>query len=252
MSFVVMQRCPDCGGTFKDISNNRICHSRGSGKHASKPSVVLKQVCLDCGRDFLNLANHKVCHGRGAGNRRTSYPLEAVPWLAPTQTYIDYVQGNADSTPRPPRDSGHGQTNHQDTPPPTPPSSNTERRTPAQQSQVKKKAIDVRRESCKTGGGPAPVGQSDLEHKVVSMIPQRQIEGITGGLESEVEEKREAQPGVTAILASEKERTGILKVLLDVQREILAVSKQRLQVETDRLALEREKFEFKKSVINLP
>ncbi|XP_046550582.1 uncharacterized protein LOC124260319 isoform X4 [Haliotis rubra] len=144
MSFVVMQRCPDCGGTFKDISNNRICHSRGSGKHASKPSVVLKQVCLDCGRDFLNLANHKVCHGRGAGNRRTSYPLEAVPWLAPTQTYIDYVQGNADSTPRPPRDSGHGQTNHQDTPPPTtppvqsltppptPPSSNTERRTPAQ------------------------------------------------------------------------------------------------------------------------
>ncbi|XP_046550589.1 uncharacterized protein LOC124260319 isoform X5 [Haliotis rubra] len=147
MSFVVMQRCPDCGGTFKDISNNRICHSRGSGKHASKPSVVLKQVCLDCGRDFLNLANHKVCHGRGAGNRRTSYPLEAVPWLAPTQTYIDYVQGNADSTPRPPRDSGHGQTNHQDTPPPTtppvqsltppptPPSSNTERRTPAQQDE---------------------------------------------------------------------------------------------------------------------
>ncbi|XP_046578691.1 myb-related transcription factor, partner of profilin-like [Haliotis rubra] len=119
-------------------------------------------------------------------------------------------------------------------------------------SQVKKKAIDVRRESCKTGGGPAPVGLSDLEHKVVSMIPQCQIEGITGGLESEVEEKREAQPGVTAILASEKERTGIMKALLDVQRKILAVSEQRLQVETDRLAMEREKFEFKKSLINLP
>ncbi|XP_046556066.1 nuclear apoptosis-inducing factor 1-like [Haliotis rubra] len=55
-------------------------------------------------------------------------------------------------------------------------------------SQVKKKAIDVRRECCKTGGCPAPVGLSDLEHKVVSMIPQCQIEGITGGLESEVEE----------------------------------------------------------------
>ncbi|XP_046550434.1 G2/M phase-specific E3 ubiquitin-protein ligase-like [Haliotis rubra] len=134
MSFVVMQRCPDCAGTFKDVSNHRICHSRGSGKHAHKPSVVLKQVCLDCRRAFVNLENHNRCRGRGAGNRRTSYPPVAVPRFA-------------DSTPRPPSDSGHGQTHHQDTPPPTtppvqsltppptPPSSNTERRTPAQQDE---------------------------------------------------------------------------------------------------------------------
>ncbi|XP_067653983.1 uncharacterized protein [Haliotis asinina] len=182
-------------------------------------------------------------------------------------------------------------------------------------SQVKKKAIDVRRQSCKTGGGPAPVGLSDLEDKVVSMIPQCQIEGINGGLESEVDEicatlenqdstvcpfvevdeafesgltvnslpvittpvhqpliatsallpsqpsskqaaeqpeierhketvnateihcrsilthksrksEREAQPSVTDILESEKEKTEVLKVLLEVQRKILDISEQ--------------------------
>ncbi|XP_046565347.1 nuclear apoptosis-inducing factor 1-like [Haliotis rubra] len=55
-------------------------------------------------------------------------------------------------------------------------------------SQVKRRAMDVRKESSKTGGGPAPVPLTDLEFKVVSLIPQCQIEGITGGLESEVDE----------------------------------------------------------------
>ncbi|XP_048243918.1 myb-related transcription factor, partner of profilin-like [Haliotis rufescens] len=55
-------------------------------------------------------------------------------------------------------------------------------------SQVKRKAMDVRKESSKTGGGPAPSPLTDLEFKVVSLIPQCQIEGIAGGLESEVGE----------------------------------------------------------------
>ncbi|XP_046582691.1 uncharacterized protein LOC124290047 isoform X1 [Haliotis rubra] len=48
--------------------------------------------------------------------------------------------------------------------------------------------MDVRKESSKAGGCPAPVPLTDLEFKVVSLIPQCQIEGITGGLESEVDE----------------------------------------------------------------
>ncbi|XP_046583541.1 uncharacterized protein LOC124290763 isoform X3 [Haliotis rubra] len=123
MSFVVKERCPDCGRTFKNLSNHKICQSRGSGKHANKLSMVQRQVCPDCGRDFVNLANHKVCHGRGAGNRQTSYPPEAVPWQrVPTPTDIDRDHWNADFTPRPP---------HWDTPPPITPPSRRERRTPA-------------------------------------------------------------------------------------------------------------------------
>ncbi|XP_046552508.1 G2/M phase-specific E3 ubiquitin-protein ligase-like isoform X2 [Haliotis rubra] len=102
MIFVEKQVCPDCGGTFKDVSNHKICHSRGSGKHAHKPSVVLRQVCPDCGRDFVNLANHNVCRGRT--DQQDTTPPTAPPV-------------------------------HSLTPPPTPPSSNTEGPTPAQQNE---------------------------------------------------------------------------------------------------------------------
>ncbi|XP_071119431.1 G2/M phase-specific E3 ubiquitin-protein ligase-like [Haliotis cracherodii] len=96
MSPVMKQRCPDCGKTFKNLSNDRICHSRGSGKHADKPSMVQMQVCPDCGRDYVNLANHKKCHGRRSRRRQTSDPPQSAS-RSPAQprTNVDYRQRNA-------------------------------------------------------------------------------------------------------------------------------------------------------------
>ncbi|XP_046571313.1 uncharacterized protein LOC124279534 isoform X2 [Haliotis rubra] len=53
-------------------------------------------------------------------------------------------------------------------------------------SQTRKRAAHCRRESVKTGGGQAPVMElNSLEEMVVSLIPNCQLEGCEGGLESE-------------------------------------------------------------------
>ncbi|XP_046563049.1 myb/SANT-like DNA-binding domain-containing protein 4 isoform X2 [Haliotis rubra] len=50
--------------------------------------------------------------------------------------------------------------------------------------QTRKKAMSQKRELVKTGGGPAPPPMSQVEEKVISLIPKCQVEGIVGGLET--------------------------------------------------------------------
>ncbi|XP_062598589.1 uncharacterized protein LOC134260019, partial [Saccostrea cucullata] len=56
-------------------------------------------------------------------------------------------------------------------------------------SQTKKKEAEFRRERTKTGGGPAPspVNTSDISQKVVAIIGKTSVEGITGGVDTDID-----------------------------------------------------------------
>ncbi|XP_048256495.1 G2/M phase-specific E3 ubiquitin-protein ligase-like [Haliotis rufescens] len=116
MIIVMKQRCPDCGKTFKNLSNHNICHSRGSGKYADQPSMVQRQVCPDCGRDYVNLANHRICHGRGSRHRQTSGPQQSAsrsPVLPQSRSH--YPDDTSPPQPQlPSRQRSHQQRHHHD------------------------------------------------------------------------------------------------------------------------------------------
>ncbi|XP_046563051.1 uncharacterized protein LOC124271921, partial [Haliotis rubra] len=52
-------------------------------------------------------------------------------------------------------------------------------------SDTRRKATSLKKAIFQTGGGPSPSPLSDFEYKVVSLIPSAQINGCTGGLDSE-------------------------------------------------------------------
>ncbi|XP_046569820.1 t-SNARE domain-containing protein 1-like isoform X2 [Haliotis rubra] len=52
-------------------------------------------------------------------------------------------------------------------------------------SDTRRKAGSLKKAIFQTGGGPSPSPLSDFEYKVVSLIPSAQINGCTGGLDSE-------------------------------------------------------------------
>ncbi|XP_067679325.1 uncharacterized protein [Haliotis asinina] len=162
MSVVVKERCPDCGKTFKNLSNHKICHSRGSGKHADKSFMVERQVCPDCGRDFVNLANHKICHGRGTGIRRT--------WqLVPSPIDSDYGLMNT-----PPPTTGPSSSVRR-SPAPEPQPSNRERQTPGRLPQPSN------RERQTPNRLPSPVQRQGQTPTPMPASPSRQTPSPTPG-----------------------------------------------------------------------
>lgn len=139
-------------------------------------------------------------------------------------------------------------------------------------SGLKRKEAARRREMLKTGGGVSEVGEiSSVEERIIGMIEDEAIEGVTGGMDigliGEIEEvsldrkecKVNRKEGKSGSKEGEEERRkkkadesgidglyGLEMRRLKVEEERLDVEKERLRVEKRRLEIEEEKLMLKK------
>ncbi|XP_071111310.1 myb/SANT-like DNA-binding domain-containing protein 4 [Haliotis cracherodii] len=150
--------------------------------------------------------------------------------------------------------------------------------------QTRKKAQENRKEACKTGGGPCPATLSEVEQKVLSLIPACQVDGIQGGLETFLSEVSSDTSGVSmpveptladepvlASLPSEEvitettvhagkkcvkrptQHADQVLTIVDLEtnklsaiRELVSIQQHRCEMERERLALERERLQIEK------